>query len=69
MQAPWHWWRKRNERRAQIEREAAALLDQYGPAAIAIARNSARQHVGPEQRRYWLDVARDVERLSRKLKP
>src|SRR5471032_1658301 len=55
----WQRWRlRRRAARLEIARAAWELRERYGAAAHAIARNSARQPVGIERRKFWLKVAK-----------
>lgn len=57
----WRQWRRAREaRRRRLARAAWELRERYGAAAYGIARNSARQPVGLDQRRFWRDVAREL---------
>jgi hypothetical protein len=56
------WWQHWRLTRERVRHEAEALHQQYGPAAAIIARNSARQPVGFESRRFWRRVARELSR-------
>jgi hypothetical protein len=54
------WWWRRLARRRRVTCAAAELLDSYGAAAYAIARNSARANAA--DRRHWRAVARKLRR-------
>jgi hypothetical protein len=59
------WLRARQTRRELAARNAADLLDQFGPAAPRIAQNCARQAVGLEDRKLWALVVRDIASAAR----
>src|SRR6202521_2857462 len=54
------WLTARHTRRETAAKNAADLLDRFGPAAPGIARNCARQAVGWEERRLWAMVVRMI---------
>ena len=54
------WLAARHSRREMAAKNAADLLDRFGPAAPSIARNCAHQAVGPEERRLWAMVVREI---------
>jgi hypothetical protein len=56
------WSRRRRAYRAQLAYAVWDLRERYGPAAHGIARNSARQVVGFERRRFWNKVAGRLRR-------
>ena len=62
------WLARRRQRRealrARVAREADRLLEQYGEAALSIARASSRQIVGFELRHFWRDVAAELARRA-----
>jgi len=51
-------------RREWVEKNAADLLERFGPAAPRIARNCARRAAGPEERRLWVMVVRRIDRRA-----
>jgi hypothetical protein len=55
------WWWRRLARRRQLAHAAGDLHERYGPAAYAIARNSAGRG-GAGERRFWRGVARRLRR-------
>jgi hypothetical protein len=55
------WWWRRLARRRQLAHAAGDLHERYGPAAYAIARNSARRG-GATERRFWRGVTRRLRR-------
>jgi hypothetical protein len=55
------WWRRRARRRA-LAFTVWDLRERYGGAAAAIARSTAIQAVGFEQRRFWRKVAATLAR-------
>jgi hypothetical protein len=54
------WWARLIAHRQRIERTAVDLHAQYGAAAYALARNSARTAGGRAYRRHWRGVARTL---------
>jgi hypothetical protein len=54
------WLTAGHTRREMAAKNAADLLDRFGPAAPGIARNCAHQAVGLEERRLWAMVVRMV---------
>jgi hypothetical protein len=59
------WLRARQTRRELAARNAADLLDRFGPAAPRIAQNCARQAVGLEERKLWALVVRKIVGAAR----
>jgi len=59
------WWGRRFEYRRQIELAVIDMSERYGAAAYGIARNSARACGGPQHRRFWNQVARELRRGPR----
>jgi len=58
------WIMAGRARRYLVEKNAADLLERFGPAAPRIARNCARRAAGPEERRLWAMVVRRVDRRA-----
>ncbi len=54
------WLSSRHARRELAAKNAADLLDRFGPAAPGIARNCAHRAVGVEERRLWAMVVRKI---------
>jgi hypothetical protein len=57
-------WQRRRSRRRQIDYAVWDLRERYGEAAYGIARNSARQPIGLERRRFWRKVAMRLRQLG-----
>jgi hypothetical protein len=55
------WWWRRIARSHQLAHAVDDLKERYGPAAYAIARNSAHRG-GAGERRFWRGVARRLRR-------
>jgi hypothetical protein len=56
------WWWRWQAHRQQVSLAVLDLRDRYGDAALMIARNSARARGGPEHKRFWLRVERQLRR-------
>jgi len=56
------WLAARQARRKLAAKNVADLLDRFGPAAPAIARNCARRAAGREERKLWAMVVRRIGR-------
>jgi hypothetical protein len=54
------WLLSRHVRRELAAKNAADLLDRFGPAAPGIAQNCANRAVGVEERRLWAMVIRKI---------
>jgi hypothetical protein len=54
------WRCRRFAYRRQIDVAVMDMRERYGAAAYGIARNSARARGGPEHRRFWRRVARQL---------
>lgn len=54
------WWGRRFEYRRQVDVAVTDMRERYGAAAYGIARNSARARGGPDHRRFWRRVARQL---------
>jgi hypothetical protein len=54
------WRGRRFEYRRRIDVAVIDMRERYGAAAYGIARNSAHARGGPEHRRFWRRVARQL---------
>jgi hypothetical protein len=58
------WMRRRRAYRARVAHAEWDLNERYGPAAVAIARSSARQAIGRDARRFWDEVAARLQKRA-----